>query len=170
MNSSEYTPTTLTMTGKSVDEIRNRLWQEYGNNYRIIDQQTVLQGGFLGFFQKSCIKVSFVVKDRGHSEQEDFSTAKESIIKNSKVDYSKLVVKQYNELTGMMAQMNSQIEDLKITSVEKKHPSIVKIEKLLEDNEFTHAFINMISLDFIFRNKCISFKKISSRNLKRLDF
>ena len=145
MNSSEYTPTTLTMTGKSVDEIRNRLWQEYGNNYRIIDQQTVLQGGFLGFFQKSCIKVSFVVKDRGHSEQEDFSTAKESIIKNSKVDYSKLVVKQYNELTGMMAQMNSQIEDLKITSVEKKHPSIVKIEKLLEDNEFTHAFINMIS-------------------------
>ncbi|WP_443737121.1 hypothetical protein [Treponema sp.] len=146
MNSSEYTPTTLTMTGKSVDEIRNRLWQEYGNNYRIIDQQTVLQGGFLGFFQKkNCIKVSFVVKDRGHSEQEDFSTAKESIIKNSKVDYSKLVVKQYNELTGMMAQMNSQIEDLKITSVEKKHPSIVKIEKLLEDNEFTHAFINMIS-------------------------
>ena len=145
MNSSEYTPTTLTMTGKSVDEIRNRLWQEYGNNYRIIDQQTVLQGGFLGLFQKSCIKVSFVVKDRGHSEQEDFSTAKESIIKNSKVDYSKLVVKQYNELTGMMAQMNSQIEDLKITSVEKKHPSIVKIEKLLEDNEFTHAFINMIS-------------------------
>ena len=84
------------------------------NSYLLLDQQTVLQGGFLGLFQKSCIKVSFVVKDRGHSEQEDFSTAKESIIKNSKVDYSKLVVKQYNELTGMMAQMNSQIEDLKI--------------------------------------------------------
>lgn len=84
MNSSEYTPTTLTMTGKSVDEIRNRLWQEYGNNYRIIDQQTVLQGGFLGLFQKSCIKVSFVVKDRGHSEQEDFFDCKRKHYKKFK--------------------------------------------------------------------------------------
>ncbi|MDD5790189.1 MAG: hypothetical protein PUE30_06675 [Spirochaetia bacterium] len=142
---SEYTPTKLTIRGKSYSEIKERLWQNYGNDYQIIDQRTVLQGGFLGLFQKSLIEISYVVKERQRQEQENFSTVKENILKNSGVDYSKIVAKQYSALTDMMAQMNSQIEDLKTTSVEKKHPSIAKMEKLLEDNEFTRSFINYVS-------------------------
>ena len=142
---SDYTPTKLTIRGKSYSEIKQRLWEDYGNDYQIIDQRTVLQGGFLGFFQKSLVEISYVLKERQRQEQENFSTVKENILKNSGVDYSKVVAKQYNVITDMMARMNSQIEDLKTTSVEKKHPSIAKVEKLLEDNEFTHTFINYVT-------------------------
>jgi len=133
------------MTAKSLDEIKEKLWEMYKNNYQIIDQQTILQGGFLGFFQKNYVKVWYIIKEKHHHESDDFAQTKEKILRETGVDYSKVAVKQYSELANMMNQMNNQINDLKLAANNNVHPSIKKVENLLAENEFSHSFISKIS-------------------------
>ncbi len=145
MNSSEFVPTTFTITGKSIEEIKQQLWNEYGSNYKIMDTKTILQGGFLGLFQKNIVKVWYIVKDRQKEASESLAQARENILKSAGVDYSKVASKQYSELTDMLSKMNTQIEELKNSSSGQRHPSIAKIEKLLEQNEFSGSFIDSIT-------------------------
>ncbi len=145
MNSSEFVPTTFTITGKSIEEIKQQLWNEYGSNYKIMDTKTILQGGFLGLFQKNIVKVWYIVKDRQKEASETLAQARENILKSVGVDYSKVASKQYSELTDMLSKMNTQIEELKNSNSGQRHPSIAKIEKLLEQNEFSSSFIDSIT-------------------------
>lgn len=146
---SEYMPTTFSITGKSIDDIKNKLWNEYGSNYKIIDTKTMLQGGFLGLFQKNVVKVFYIVKDRQKEAAENLEQTRDAILKKSGLDYSQVAVHQYSELTKLVTNLNSQMEDLKASASSQKHPSITKIEQLLEQNEFSHSYISYITSKLI---------------------
>lgn len=145
MNSSDYSPTEHKITGKSYDEIKEILWDRYGSNYHIIDQRTILEGGFLGFFQKAMIEVTYIISDRQKSAREDVAQAKEQILQKAGVDYSKVVSMQYGELEKIISDMNGQLTELRQAAASQVHPSIKKIEDILSENEFTHSFISYIS-------------------------
>lgn len=144
MNSS-FDPTVQTIVGKSVDEIKAELFKIHGENYEIRGIQPSLTPGFMGFFQKSCVKVLYIVKQRNVvNTKEDFNTSKDEILK--KVGLENIAVKQNAQMLNMMQELSCQISELKSASnTTEKHLTIQKIEELLLNNEFTHSFVNNIT-------------------------
>ena len=59
-----------TITAKTMDEIRDKLFDLYGQNYFITGHRTVMHGGFLGLFQHSECVAKYVVRNVV-SEQEE---------------------------------------------------------------------------------------------------
>ncbi|WP_147635019.1 hypothetical protein [Treponema pectinovorum] len=149
MNNGNFDSTVLTLVGKTYDEIRHKLYEMYREDYQIVDVKNDLHEGFFGLFQKTRVKVSYVIKDKARNEarasQEDFSTAKEKLLKTSGVDYSSLAVKQYGQITNLLDELTNKVNDLQVSSSNNIHPSIQKIESLLDANEFSHSYISYIS-------------------------
>ena len=49
--------------GNSLDDVREKLFQEYGTDYEIIDYKTVIKSGFLHLNEHEAYRVQYVVKD-----------------------------------------------------------------------------------------------------------
>ena len=70
----------LTITAKNMDEIYQKLFEMYQSNYRIINHHTVLQGGFLGLFQKSRVKATYMLVNEKNNEADEFVRTKNEIL------------------------------------------------------------------------------------------
>ncbi len=140
MNSNEFVPTHLTMTGKSYEDIVARLYQMYGSNYTVINRKTDLKGGFLGLFQKPQVSVTYIVKDKSRPEPEDFNKSKNNLMGKIGVDANTaIIIKQIADISKKIEKINDSVSSNDV------HPNILKIEQLLEMNEFSHNFISVIS-------------------------
>lgn len=153
---SENMEQSKTLIANSYDEGRKKLYQLYGNDYEILNRSTVLTGGFLGFFQKDKVKISYIVKDIkpnvstvapvqpkapvqvSTKEISAFEKNKNELLINAAIN-NKLST-QEDKLTEIM----NSLAEMKNNSGEKPK-SIQKIEELLRDNDFTYDYINMIT-------------------------
>lgn len=126
----------------SYEEGRDILYQMYRDNYTIVDRKNEFKSGFLGLFQKSYVVLYYTVKQKTQSS-EDFQSAQEKILKNTATDT--LTLKQNAAMLNMMQEISNQVSELKSATKSDVHPTIAKIESLLEQNEFTHNFISEIS-------------------------
>ncbi len=153
----------LKMTGRTLDECKAKLFEKFNNEYTICGKRTMLKGGFLGIGQKEVVEVSYTV-DREDDVQKTASAYASKLSSRDGTDATSAVAafnKTKDELlraaqmtafnTAMNARM-SQMEDtiskqLKTIAfaASEKHPSIKKIESLLEENEFTFSYINEIT-------------------------
>ena len=153
----------LKMTGRTLDECKAKLFEKFNNEYTIRGKRTMLKGGFLGIGQKEVVEVSYTV-DREDDVQKTASAYASKLSSRDGTDATSAVAafnKTKDELlraaqmtafnTAMNARM-SQMEDtiskqLKTIAfaASEKHPSIKKIESLLEENEFTFSYINEIT-------------------------
>ena len=153
----------LKMTGRTLDECKAKLFEKFNNEYTIRGKRTMLKGGFLGIGQKEVVEVSYTV-DREDDVQKTASAYASKLSSRNGTDATSAVAafnKTKDELlraaqmtafnTAMNARM-SQMEDtiskqLKTIAfaASEKHPSIKKIESLLEENEFTFSYINEIT-------------------------
>ncbi len=130
------------ITVRSVEEGREMLYQMYRDNYTIVDRKNEFKPGFLGLFQKSYVVLYYTVKQKTQTS-EDFQSAQEKILKNTATDT--LTLKQNAAMLNMMQEISNQVSELKSATKNDVHPTIAKIESLLEENEFTHNFISGIS-------------------------
>ncbi len=130
------------ITVRSVEEGREMLYQMYRDNYTIVDRKNEFKPGFLGLFQKSYVVLYYTVKQKTQTS-EDFQSAQEKILKNTATDT--LALKQNAAMLNMMQEISNQVSELKSATKNDVHPTIAKIESLLEENEFTHNFISGIS-------------------------
>lgn len=126
----------------SYEEGRDILYQIYRDNYTIVDRKNEFKSGFLGLFQKSYVVLYYTVKQKTQAS-EDFQSAQEKILKNTATDT--LTLKQNAAMLNMMQEISNQVSELKSATKSDVHPTIAKIESLLEQNEFTHNFISEIS-------------------------
>lgn len=144
-----------TITGKTFDECRKKLFRLYGTDYRIIDKNTDWKTSFLGLSKKPVQVVTYVVNHRNAynektpvverpSESEQLEKNRQAILQNQS---NVLVSAQVNELAKQIKEMHSEINkkmDNISVSAQEKHETIKKIEELLEQNEFTFSYIQMI--------------------------
>ena len=145
MSSSDYSSAQkYSISGRSIDEIREKLYRLYGDEYSIVDRQTNLKGGFLGLFQKNQITVWYVLRDKS-VEREDFNKSKEQLLKKSGIDTSALALKQNAAVLNMLQAVSEQVEQIKNATTTEVHPSIAQIENLLTENEFSHVYISEIA-------------------------
>lgn len=151
------------ITGRSYEECREKLYKLYGKDYRIINKTVDFRpGGFLYLQKKPVTVVTYVVNhqksynsdttssfyaERRPTEEEILAKNREEILKNQN---SVLL----NSQMAQMSSLNTSIEELKNELNKKleniavatgdKHESIKKIDDMLEQNEFSFSYINMI--------------------------
>jgi len=143
-----------TIIGKTVEDCKRKLYAAYGHNYTILDRKAEFKGGFLGFGQKEIWKVSYVIGSPMQtqasapavSEQEKFTMDRDEILKKANITTTIQVASLDKKVDEMKKLLESSVKTMaEATKVGDKHPSIQKIEEILQENEFTFAYINKIT-------------------------
>lgn len=155
------------ITCDTFDECKKKLYDIYGEDYEIHDKRLTLSRGFLGFGQKEQVTVKYVVKERvryaAANSSSDFLRMSAQQLRNDeeemRLEENKQAILQMQASTLANAQISA-LDDVKnqvaelTTTIEKKldkmaNPdkpeTIQKIEELLERNEFTFSYIQMIT-------------------------
>ncbi|MCI1207847.1 MAG: flagellar biosynthesis protein FlhF [Treponema sp.] len=141
------------------DECKQKLFEKYGNDYSIIDRKQIIKGGFLGFGQKTMVEVTYNIKQRldiprSVSSVEAYRQSGTATWQKNREELLK-AAGSASLSAVQVAALDKKVDELKnaltqkldtITAVgTEKHPSIQKIENLLEENEFTFKYITAIS-------------------------
>lgn len=139
-----------TIQGDSLEDCKKVLFEKYGPNYKIIDQQSVLVSYGLFRLRKKYVKEVTYTVDYGNSynESAEYKKEAETLERNRQ---ALLINTQMSQVSNQMAQqiqelkneMSAKLSEIAVNSQEK-HESIKKIEDMLEQNEFTYSFIELI--------------------------
>ena len=147
-----------TLTRRNLKECKDELWERYGEDYQILSKQQDFKGGFLGFGQKEVVTVSYTVRSRGMSQRslsknsyssyrnDDFQKNQEEILKmtTGNIDSIKQIAQVKQSVEELTNLINKKFE-MSVSAAPDKHPSIAKIEEMLDRNEFSFAYISEIS-------------------------
>ena len=57
-------PTTYTVQGSNYEDCKDKLQKRYGDDFFILGKRLIPKGGFLGFFQKEDMEVTYAVRPR----------------------------------------------------------------------------------------------------------
>ena len=149
------------ITGSSFEECKEKLFKAYGKDFRITNKVIDFRpGGILHLRKKPVTVVTYVVNHqkayssdntRGYyndrdSEEEQLRRNREAILQMQSANngmVSTQINKVNDSIEELRKEMTQQIQNL-AGSVQEKHESIKKIEEMLEENEFSYSFINMI--------------------------
>lgn len=146
----------MTITGDSLRECKDKLCEMYGNNWRPIDQETkTIAYGLFGMRKKMSVVLTYVVDNHNVynsgstniqtiSEEEQLERNRQEILKSQNEALLKAQLNQMSQtLESLQKDMNAKLDGIAV-STSKKHETITKIEELLEQNEFSFSYIQMI--------------------------
>lgn len=152
----EYEPK-LEVYGKSVEDCYYKLNKKFGqHNYTVVDRFVDERPcGFLGLQSKPQTVLKYTINTRVSSienelknsvyiqkptEEEILAKNREAILQNQQ---NAMMTSQISQMNTALEEMSKKINNFAVNSQEK-HPSIKKIDDLLELNEFSFSFITMI--------------------------
>ena len=136
-----------TITESSFEECKRKLYEQYFDNYKIIDRKTICKAGFLGIGQKEFVEVKYIIASREQKTKQfdKFEQNKEELLKQ--LTTSSSTTKQMAKLEEKFDSMYELLEE-KFSSLAKSsetpHETILRIHELLEENEFTKEYIKNI--------------------------
>lgn len=153
---------TDTFSGLSVSECLEKARRKYGdeNEFHAREKQKVKVGGFLGFGEKDGVKITYIITPKKNSithnflpnridnsyrpnkidntdkqvvQKESLEEAKQKIIDNS----GKKINVQMSEILDELRELREVVETQQTEQMQEEHPTISRLEKMLEHNEFT---------------------------------
>lgn len=144
----------LTIKGNSVAECKEKLFEKYGNNYQLLKIDNELKVGFLGLTRKEYVVMQYLVRSPSvvgvKNPSDEFEQNKKDIL--NKLGASSDNTKQFAKLDAKIDEKFDQISDIiesKLNNIhvssDSKHENVIRIEELLEENEFSKEYIKNIS-------------------------
>ncbi len=131
--------------GQSDEEVHRLIRQKYGDQARIMSRREYKEGGFLGMFARRMVEIS------GYAQQTVFSKSKKNdteAFQANKEELLQTMKKQpqhtpYQEILDEVKTLRDEIKQNSANTQAQTdiHPSIQRIRKILEDNEFTPSVI-----------------------------
>ena len=139
-----------TIIGKDEEDCKKKLFELYGHNYQILWKRPVLKPSILGIFgQKEEMEVHYQTPPAQISpstEREDFQKTRDEIVAKSSVTQTMQIASLDKKLEEMKKAMEATMKNIAAaTNAGDKPVAIQKIEELLQENEFTFAYINKIT-------------------------
>lgn len=144
--------------GKSVEDCKAQLFTKYGNNYQPVNIGTYIKEGFLGFGRKEYVEMKYIIRTPGanipKSHPEEFEKNKSEILSKLgvSVDSSKQLANLDKKIDQKFDEKFDQLSNLISTglsnisvSSDTKHANVLRIEEMLEENEFSKEYIRNIS-------------------------
>jgi flagellar biosynthesis protein FlhF len=131
----------FTEQAESHKEAIEKIRMKYGENARILKHKSIKIGGFLGLFSKEGIEVSgFVSESPVKKTTYNLEEEKRKILDNLRGD-TKTLQTLLDEVREIKARFNEQPAQV---SEETLHPTLKKVEKQLEKNDFSASFVSDI--------------------------
>lgn len=144
---------TLSVKGKDYKDCEAKIRSSCGMNYQIIRKRAVLYGGFLGIGKQQGVEVDYIVTFGSQRNNIPNSPLNNMINSNRPVDFEQSRKKIIESVppekrpNPQMLQISKDLESLKelflkaqLGSKNSDHPTICKIEALLDDNEFSSSY------------------------------
>jgi flagellar biosynthesis protein FlhF len=125
-------------------EALEKIRQKYGDQAKILTHRTIRIGGFLGLFAREGVEISgYVVNDMPRKKIVDMEEEKKKIL--SSVQTAPKI--QEAALKEVLKEVQAIREKLEAPPEKKleSHPTILRIEELLRENDFTETYIHKIS-------------------------
>lgn len=134
----------------------------HGKNFQILQKKVVKVGGFLGIGKKDAVELAYVVMpETTFSRYQNFTTTQInptniSQFSNpiSNLDFQKEKEKilsdkkplnpQFEEVLSEIKALRSDLSSIQSYPQDDEHDSVIKIRKLLEDNEFSGSYTRKI--------------------------
>ncbi|MBN2655466.1 MAG: flagellar biosynthesis protein FlhF [Spirochaetales bacterium] len=138
----------FTERGISHLEVLDKISSKYGKNAKILTRKNITMGGFLGLFKKEGVEYTGYVYDNVLQDRAARDSFEKKAILNSvgKSDIPPASAKPAGdplaeEVKSLTEVVKTLIERGPATSEPKKHENLVKLEDLLEENDFSRDFI-----------------------------
>ncbi len=133
----------LTESGSSYEECITNIRRKYGKDYEVIRKREVSPSGILGIFKKPSYEIVYVLlpMEPKKTFTSSFEVEQKRILEDNKKVLNPQIKLILDEVQALRAEMGEHTSVN--TSVE--HESILKIESLLEKNEFSTSYIRKMS-------------------------
>lgn len=147
------------ITGSTYEECKEKLFNLYGKNFRILNKVTDFRpAGIFHLKKKPVTIVTYTVNHQksysvdeprmsfqsSYSEEEQMAKNREAILQNqNNIILGSQIKEMSKTIQDLRNDLSQQIKNVAI-SAQEKHESIKKIEEMLEQNEFSFSYINMI--------------------------
>lgn len=156
------------VVAETYDLCQEKIQTLCGKNYRILQKRFVKTKGFLGLFKKDALEVAYIVlPENTYSKYHNFSlqgvpypgSGQQSINQmgtnsTTSTDFqrekekilceNKLPNPQITEVLKEIKALREDVSTMQNYSPEDEHESVIKVRKLLEDNEFSPAYTRKI--------------------------
>ena len=125
-------------------EVLQKIRDRYGERARVLTQRSVRIGGFLGMFAREGVEISgYIAKEAPKASRKILDPEEErkkilESVKGSSDGTLQQVLKAVNDIQERLNTNEPQQN-------EEIHPSIVAMERILEENEFSAGFIREMS-------------------------
>ncbi|MBN2051535.1 MAG: flagellar biosynthesis protein FlhF [Spirochaetales bacterium] len=128
----------FTEQGLSHRDVVDKIRDKYGDRAKILTHRSIRIGGFLGLFKKEGVEITGYLSQEGARKTDpSFEAEKKKIIEGMKQDTTlQKVLEEIQEIKKKMEPSTAAQED---------HPAILRIIRLLEDNDFSASFIHSIT-------------------------
>lgn len=134
--------------GRNDAEVHALIRRKYGDQARVMSRREYKEGGFLGMFAKRVVEIS------GYTQQTVFSKSKQQQATNFQTNKAKLLqtIKEqpredtYKEILDEVKSLRNELKH-GVGTVQASadlHSSIVRLRKILRENEFTESVIAKI--------------------------
>jgi flagellar biosynthesis protein FlhF len=146
----------FTETAASFQEAMEQVKLKYGANAQILGHRTVTAGGFLGFFQREEIEINGCIKhdngaaerDRARLEEEKRKilalATQKAATEDRKGDQIQAVLDRVLALQDQIEQLPAKMPLPEAAPRVAEHPTLAHLQDLLEDNEFSPAYVRMV--------------------------
>lgn len=148
------------VTGHDYNECIRKIESLHGKNYQELRRKYVKIGGFLGFFQKDGVQVSYMVSEvqpvkyyssvkTKEEPAHDFARERDKILKSQGlepvVEMKEPDNQSIQKILDEMHSIRADISEIKSTGPADEEPeTIIKIREVLENNEFSPAYVRSI--------------------------
>lgn len=146
----------FTERADTLEEAKNLVYTKYGPTAQIRDHRTITYGGFLGWFQKEAVEISGWLKHEISNPNSDKKRLEEEKLKilqlarekaqaeDKKDEQLKAVLDEVKSLKTQLDKLPEKMQVPEVVVARQDHPSLLRIEALLEDNEFSPAYTRMV--------------------------
>lgn len=144
LNLNDTLVATETLVLPTLDDCKKALFEKYGNNFRILDQETVfVRGGFLNLFSRPAKKVTYIREPATYEVQEPASRMASTV---ASAPASSVTNEKFEAMNDKIDELSRKMSIFASAVVQpEKHETIKRIETLLQENEFTPSYIETIS-------------------------
>jgi len=128
----------FTEQARSHAEVNEKIQQKYGENARVLTRRSIRIGGFLGLFSREGVEVTgYLSPDNGKKKLVDLETEKKKILSTVKNDQT--LQKVLEEVQFIKQNLGKNL-----SAPQEKHPTLERIEKLFQENDFDPAYTTFL--------------------------
>ncbi|NNM54833.1 MAG: flagellar biosynthesis protein FlhF [Spirochaetales bacterium] len=141
----------FTESGATFQEAMDKVRNKYGGSAQITAHRTVEMGGFLGFFQREGVEISGFLKHDWNTQEKEkakleeekrklLAVAQAKVVEEKKEDHLKSVLEEVKLLKKQVEELPDKMPEARAP----EHPSLKRLTEILEDNDFSPAYIRML--------------------------